>query len=267
MIIFPNCKINIGLYITAKRPDGFHDIETVFYPINNFYDCLEIVEARQFSCTTSGVALEIPQEKNIVVKAFRLLQQDFSLTNIQIHLHKNIPHGAGLGGGSADASFMLQLCNTFFDLQLNQTQLLNYANKLGSDCAFFLQNTPCLGLGRGEILTPIAITLHGYYICLVKPNIYISTADAFASIMPGANPISLADAISQPIDTWQHSISNQFESGIFTKHPQLQNMKETLLNTGAIYAAMSGTGSTVYGIFSNKKQITIADSQVFWMAL
>jgi 4-diphosphocytidyl-2-C-methyl-D-erythritol kinase len=267
MIVFPNCKINIGLYITAKRQDGFHDVQTIFYPIKNFYDSLEIVEASEFSCTTTGIDLTIANEDNIVVKAFRLLQSQYNLPNIAIALHKYIPHGAGLGGGSADAAFMLQLCNSYFNLQLSTENLLQLSASLGSDCAFFIHNTPCIGLGRGEVLQPIALDLSSYFICIIKPKIYISTADAFKHITPQQPGISLQDAIQQPIQFWQQTITNQFEEGIFAQHPTLASIKQQLINEGASYAAMSGTGSTIYGIFDAKKIIEIPNATTYWFAL
>jgi 4-diphosphocytidyl-2-C-methyl-D-erythritol kinase len=258
MIVFPNCKINIGLYITQKRADGYHNLETIFYPIKGLFDALEIKLADRFSCTVTGVDLAIPLEDNIVVKAYRLLQQDFALEPIHIHLHKRIPHGAGLGGGSADASFMLMLCNDFFDLQLSNRQLIDYATELGSDCAFFIRNTASIGKGRGEELLPIDVDLANYKIVLIKPAIYISTKDAFSGIEPKMLDVHLGELIAQPIHTWQQNIVNQFENTVAAIHPIIAEIKNNLYQQGASYASMTGTGSVVYGIFN-----TDIDTAVF----
>jgi 4-diphosphocytidyl-2-C-methyl-D-erythritol kinase len=252
MIVFPNCKINLGLYITQKRDDGFHNLETIFYPIKGLTDALEIQLAEEFSCTVTGVDLHIATEDNIVVKAYRLLQKDFDLEPIHIHLHKNIPHGAGLGGGSADASFMLMLCNDFFRLDLSNRQLMDYANVLGSDCAFFIINQACVGKGRGELLTPIDINLFNYQIVLIKPAIYIATKDAFSGIVPAILEIDWEQTISQPIQTWQQNIENQFEKTVGLIHPIILEIKNKLYAEGALYASMTGTGSVVFGIFENE---------------
>jgi 4-diphosphocytidyl-2-C-methyl-D-erythritol kinase len=261
MIVFPNCKINIGLNIIQKRDDGFHDLETIFYPIKGLHDALEIQLADEFSVTVTGVDLHIAQEDNIVVKAYRLLQQDFDLEPIHIHLHKHIPHGAGLGGGSADASFMLMLCNAFFRLELSNTQLIAYANRLGSDCAFFIINQPCVGKGRGEILSPIDLDLSAYKIVLIKPDIYISTKDAFNGIVPQNATLDIEQMIQMPMNTWQSNINNQFEKTVGAIHPTILDIKNKLTANGALYASMTGTGSVVYGVFD--KEIDITDYHLF----
>jgi 4-diphosphocytidyl-2-C-methyl-D-erythritol kinase len=264
MIAFPNCKLNLGLYITSKRQDGFHDLQTVFYPVKDLFDVLEIQAADSLDITVTGTDLVIDAQDNIVVKAYQLLQKDFQLAPIHIHLHKRIPHGAGLGGGSADGACMLQLCNDFFDLQLSQNQLINYASQLGSDCPFFIINTPCIGEGRGEILTPIALDLSAFHICLVKPNTYISTASAFKGIIPTPMQDPILQKINSPIETWQLQLHNQFETSVFEQHPNLLDIKNELSQQGAIYASMSGSGSTVFGLFKHQFDIQFKDAEVFW---
>jgi 4-diphosphocytidyl-2-C-methyl-D-erythritol kinase len=260
MIVFPNCKINIGLNIIAKRNDGFHDLETVFYPIKKYHDALEIIESAETKLIVTGTDLKIDMHKNIVYKAFQLLQSDFGLPNVHIHLHKNIPHGAGLGGGSADGVYMLQLLNSFFKLNIDNHKLKHYALLLGSDCPFFIENKPQFARGRGELFEDIQLDLTGYFICIIKPNIYISTADAFKNITPCKPQQHLKSIIETPIESWKHTVSNDFEKGIFKIHPSLENLKNNFYNQGAVYASMSGTGSSVYGIF--KKSIATKDFNI-----
>lgn len=249
MIIFPNCKINLGLYVTKKRNDGYHDLATVFYPVKQLFDVLEIVESKQLQLTVTGTDLQISTPDNIVVKAHQLLQRDFKIPAVDIHLHKHIPHGAGLGGGSADASFMIQLCNDYFQLQLTQEQLLQYALQLGSDCPFFIYNTPCIAYGRGEVLQPIDLNVSNYKMVIVKPNTHIATKDAFNGVAVLNEQFDIEKMIQLPITEWKNTLENVFEKTIFKLHPTIEQLKQTMYNNGAIYTSMSGTGSAVYGLF------------------
>ena len=254
MICFPTCKINLGLRITNKRADGFHALETVFFPIS-IKDALEIIiepdtNAAPISFTSSGLAINGDPSDNLCFKAYGLLKKDYpTIPNIKMHLHKTIPMGAGLGGGSADGAFTLVTLNQLFNLQLSEQALLNYALQLGSDCPFFIINTPAFATGRGEILTPTTVDLNGYKIIIVNPGIAISTKLAFSLITPKTPETNLAAVIQQPISTWKDSLINDFEQPIFNSFPELAKIKETLYQKGAAYASMTGTGSTIYGIF------------------
>lgn len=272
MLLFPNCKINIGLNIIRKREDGFHDLETIFYPIKKQFEALEILQvysentmdqqavktthqpsaAVNFSIT--GLTIAGDSSNNLCVKAYHLLKKDFpNLPAIQMHLHKVIPMGAGLGGGSADGAFALQLLNDKFELGLLQNQLIDYALQLGSDCPFFIYNQPCFGQGRGEILTPIELDLSAYYMVLVNPNIHINTGWAFGHIKPQQPKKSLKELIQQPIQDWKHTIINDFEAAVILAHPTTADIKNKLYTLGATYAAMSGSGSTFFGLFEKKQ--------------
>lgn len=252
MITFPNAKINLGLNIVEKRSDGYHNLETVFYPIP-LEDVLEIKAidnlASDYELYISGIEVESNSDKNLVVKAYKLLQTKFDLPPIQIYLHKTIPSGAGLGGGSSDASFMLKLLNDYFKLGLKYSQLEELATSLGADCPFFINNTPIFAQGIGEIFTPVELSLKGYYLYLVKPDVFISTAMAFSSINPKYPKTSLKEIIAHPVENWKHLMINDFEEPIFKQTPQLQELKDGMYDKGAIYAAMSGSGSTIYGLF------------------
>jgi 4-diphosphocytidyl-2-C-methyl-D-erythritol kinase len=250
MIVFPNCKINLGLRILRKRSDGYHAIETAFYPVS-LKDALEILPATEkTTMTITGNAVPGITAENSCLKAYNLLKKDFTaLPPVTIHLHKVIPAGAGLGGGSADGAFMLLLLNAKFSLGLSEKQLLHYALQLGSDSPFFILNKAVIGTGRGESLKPIRLSLANYHIALINPGIHINTAYAFSQITP-AIPVKPVEAImQQPVDTWKKELLNDFEPSVFAAHPEIGNIKETLYRHGAIYASMSGSGSTVYGIF------------------
>lgn len=252
MIAFPNCKINLGLRILRKRTDGYHDLETVFYPLP-FYDVLEIIPANgastQFS--TSGLVVETGND-NLCIKAYALLQKDFpALPPVQMHLHKTIPMGAGLGGGSADAAFVLTLLNKKFHLSISQKKLIEYALQLGSDCPFFIYNKPCYATGRGEQMEEVNIDLSSYSFVIVNPGIHVSTAKAFTGITPAVPALSVKKIIQQPVAAWKNALVNDFEQTIFPAYKEIEAIKETLYSKGALYASMSGTGSTVYGIFEN----------------
>ena len=254
MIVFPNCKINLGLRILRKRDDGFHELETIFYPIP-VYDVLEILPLEnqkkgvvQFQ--QSGFFIEGTEDQNLCVRAYRLLQETKQdIASVSIHLHKNIPMGAGLGGGSADGVFTLLALQSLFKLAISNTDNQKMALQLGSDCPFFLQQKPVIGLGRGEKLSPISLSLSGYHILLIHPGISISTAAAFQGVKPTTAGESLAHSILEPVEKWKDFIYNQFEETIFLRYPSLKTIKENLYNWGALYASMSGSGSTVFGIF------------------
>ncbi|MBL7739332.1 MAG: 4-(cytidine 5'-diphospho)-2-C-methyl-D-erythritol kinase [Chitinophagaceae bacterium] len=261
MVVFPNCKINLGLHIIRKRSDGFHDIETIFYPLP-LYDILEIIEPaaqKDIAFSTSGIPIEATTENNLCIKAWRLLQKDFpSLPPVQMHLHKAIPMAAGLGGGSADGAFVLQLLNKKFELGLTTQQLNRYALQLGSDCPFFIINKPCFATGRGEILEETSIDLGVYKFVIVNPGIHVSTKDAFSMITPGPPVKDIKRIIAQSIDTWKDELKNDFEEPIFALHPEIGMIKTELYKTGAVYASMSGSGSTVYGIVEKEKPLQLA---------
>jgi 4-diphosphocytidyl-2-C-methyl-D-erythritol kinase len=256
MVSFPHAKINLGLNIVRKRPDGYHDLETCFYPIG-WTDVLEIIPSSSFQFSSSGLAIEGNDENNLCVKAYNVLRKDFQLPSVHIHLHKIIPMGAGLGGGSADAAFTLRQLNINFDLGLSQLSLEKYAAQLGSDCAFFISNVPRFGTGRGEILSPVSVSLKDKYIVIIKPDVHVSTAEAFAGIKPGTSSVSIKDVIeNKPISEWKSYLKNDFEDSVFEKYPIIAKVKQELYNHGATYASMSGSGSTVFGIFNGKVELS-----------
>lgn len=252
MIVFPNAKINLGLNIVEKRPDGYHNLETVFYPIN-LQDALEVTRlegsAHDVQLHISGHPIEGDPEENLVVKAYRMLKADFDMPAIDIHMYKHIPTGAGLGGGSADCAFMFKLLNEKFTLGLTVEQMEAYAARLGADCAFFVRNQPVFATGIGNIFHPIRLSLAGYYIVLVKPDIFVSTRDAFALIRPQRPEVPLTDIICRPVEEWKGLMVNDFEASVFAKYPEIGELKERMYRSGAVYASMSGSGSSVYGIF------------------
>lgn len=252
MITYPNAKINLGLNIVEKRPDGYHNLETVFYPIN-LQDALEVNDLEgegEYTLKISGTPIEGELDNNLVVKAYRLLKKDFpNMGSINIHMYKHIPTGAGLGGGSADAAFMLKLLNEKFKLNLSTEKLEEYAAILGADCAFFIQNKPVFASGIGNIFEEINLSLKGYYLVLVKPDIFVSTKDAFANIIPMKPNHSLKEIIRMPVETWRATMKNNFEDSVFKKFPEIAAIKDKLYDMGAIYASMSGSGSSVFGIF------------------
>jgi 4-diphosphocytidyl-2-C-methyl-D-erythritol kinase len=248
MISFPNAKINLGLHITEKRSDGFHNLETVFYPVG-WSDVLEFVVSDKFQFTTSGIPISGDPDSNLVIKAYRLLKDEFGLPILKIHLHKNIPFGAGLGGGSSDAAFMLRMLNKTFELKLSEEELIGYAAKLGSDCPFFILNKPVFACGKGDIMNIINLTLNDHFLLIVKPRVEVSTAKAFQNIVPKKSEYSLIELLSLPVSDWKENVVNQFESSVFQQHPEIKSVKNTLYDLGAIYASMSGSGSCVFGIF------------------
>jgi 4-diphosphocytidyl-2-C-methyl-D-erythritol kinase len=250
MVTFPPCKINLGLNIIARRPDGYHDLETCFYPVP-WTDILEIVPADEFHFALTGLVLQGDVESNLCVKAFRLIQREHGIGNVSMHLHKILPSGAGLGGGSSDAACTLVMLNELFGLQLSTEVLKHYASTLGSDCAFFIEAKPMLGSGRGEVLTPVSIELKDVFIVLVKPDIHVSTAEAYAQVRPHLPVNRLADVLASDRGTWRDRLVNDFEESVFANHPDIARIKDTLYDRGAWYACMSGSGSTVFGLFSS----------------
>jgi len=262
MVVFPNCKINLGLNILRKREDGYHDLETVFYPIP-LKDALEVVRghltvnSEQF--TTSGLTIDGNTDNNLCIKAYHLLKKDFpSLPSIQMHLHKVIPMGAGLGGGSADGAFALKLLNDAFHLNLSNQQLIDYALQLGSDCPFFILNKPCFATSRGEVMEEIELDLSAHQFVIINPKIHIGTGWAFGNITPKIPNQSIKNIIQQPIDTWKDALINDFELPAIQHYPEIGDIKTELYNQGAIYSSMTGSGSTVYGIFEKGMQLKLS---------
>lgn len=250
MICFPNAKINLGLNVVNKRPDGYHNIETVFYPIP-VKDALEIVSAEELSFTQTGIQVDAPMEKNLVIKALNLLKTQYDIPALEVHLLKAIPFGAGLGGGSADAAFMLKLLNDFCQLNIQPEELEKLAATIGADCPFFIRNTPVFATGTGNIFEPVELSLKDYHLCLVKPDVAVSTPEAYSLVTPAAPALSLKEIINRPVSEWKKLMTNDFEQSVFTKHPVIGQIKETLYQAGAVYASMSGSGSSVFGLFEN----------------
>lgn len=260
MVVFPNAKINIGLFVTAKRSDGFHNLETVFYPVG-LSDVLEIGEGDgqvgEYTFKNTGIDVGCDPEKNLIIKAYRLLSDIHHLPSIRIHLHKLIPFGAGLGGGSADAAFMLKALNEYFELHISERELVSYASALGSDCAFFISDRPAFASGKGEILEEMALSLEGYQFVLVKPAIGVSTPEAYAGIHPQAPEFDLRQLTTLPVRAWRGKVRNDFEKSVFLKYPQIAGIKHQLYELGALYASMTGSGSAVYGIFEKDKKVNL----------
>lgn len=255
MVVFPNCKINLGLHVIRKREDGYHNLETIFYPLP-LRDALEIVNrqsAIQFEHVTlhlSGLTVQGKPEDNLCIKAYNLLRKDHpQLGDIELYLHKAIPMGAGLGGGSADGAFTLQLLNDKFQLNLPREKLLDYSLQLGSDCPFFIINKPCYATGRGELMQPIQLDLSAYSFLVVHPGVHINTGWAFSQLTPAPSAQPLQNIIQQPVASWRNTLKNDFEAPVCKQHPALQAIKDELYNAGALYASMTGSGSCFYGIF------------------
>ena len=251
MIVFPNAKINIGLNIINKRPDGFHNIETIFYPIG-LSDILEINKSEEkIKYENTGLVVENKSlESNLCFKAYQKLYNDFSLESVNIHLHKIIPFGAGLGGGSADASFTLKAINSIMKLNLNDNTLIKYAERIGSDCPFFIINKPSFASEKGNILKTIDLSLKGYFLVIVHPGIHVNTTKAYSNISPKKPEISLSELIKQPIENWKKTIKNDFEESVVKDYPEIRDIKNNLYDLGAVYASMSGSGSALFGIFN-----------------
>lgn len=264
MIEFPNAKINLGLNIIEKRSDGFHNIETVFYPIQ-LCDGLEINtnNISETKLNVYGIRIDGNTSDNILLKAYSLLANDYNLPPIEIFLQKNIPFGAGLGGGSSDAAFLLKMLNQNFNLQLSTEDICNYASKLGADCAFFIHNKPVFASGKGDVFENINISLKGLYLVLIKPNIGVSTQQAYANCLPTKPQLALKEIIKLPISEWKNALNNDFEYSVFPQYSEIKEIKDKLYESGAIYASMSGSGSSVYGIFHQKPNLPINLSNNF----
>lgn len=265
MITFPNCKINLGLNIVSKRPDGYHNLETIFYPLKGLNDALELTPSsdNESHLIQSGDAIDCEPEKNLVMKALRLMEKEAGNVNFcqNVHLEKAIPSGAGLGGGSADATFMLLMLNDMFKLNISENRLIELAKSLGADCPFFVKNKPVYAEGIGEIMTDVECELSDKHFIVVKPNIHVSTKEAFSGIKPKTPEISVKEIIKRPIEEWKNLLKNDFEDSIFPLYPAIQKIKEDLYSNGAIYAQMSGSGSAVFGIFDKPTTISMSNKE------
>lgn len=251
MIVFPNAKINLGLSVIEKRTDGYHNIETVFYPVP-LHDALELIRAQDSKHEFSVSGIDIPgnPDQNLCLKVWKILQQAFKLPPIKIHLHKAIPAGAGLGGGSSDAAFMIKLVDQEFGLNLSVAQMQDYAGKIGSDCPFFIENKPVFAFEKGDRFVPINANLSGYFAVIVKPQVHIITAGAYAGITPKKPAIGIKEIINSTVENWKDMLVNDFEQAAIEKVPSIGNIKSELYRQGAVFASMTGSGSAVYGIFS-----------------
>lgn len=256
MLCFPNAKINLGLNVVNKRPDGYHNIETIFYPIP-VKDALEVVAATEDSFSQTGIKVDGEASDNLVMRALRLLRESYDIPPLEIHLLKAIPFGAGLGGGSADAAFMLKLVNDFCRLNISTTHLEEMAATIGADCPFFIKNKPVFATGTGNVFTPVELSLSGYFLCLVKPDIFVSTPEAYSMVTPKKPETSLLQVIQSPVSKWRETMLNDFEASVFPRHPRIASIKESLYEAGAVYASMSGSGSSVFGIF--EKPVSLED--------
>lgn len=264
MITFPNAKINLGLQILRKRPDGFHDISSLFLPIP-LTDVLEVVASNSLAFTSSGLAIPGSTDDNLCLKAYELLRRDFDLPTVAIHLHKVIPMGAGLGGGSADGAFVLAMLNSMFGLKLNEAQLEAYAAQLGSDCPFFIKNQAAIASGRGTELTPFPVDLRGHYLLLVFPGIHVGTREAYAGVKPNGEQEQITNILALPVSDWKPRLVNDFERSVFASHLALNAIKEALYQSGAVYASMTGSGSTIFGIFDRQPpQIKLPEGVETW---
>lgn len=268
MLEFPNAKINIGLNIIRKRPDGFHDLESLFYPIG-MCDILEFIPASTppdhsvFSFENTGIVLTDPVEKNLCVKAYRLVKKKYPLPSLQIHLHKVIPPGAGLGGGSSNGAFMIRMLSAAFDLGMTPHEMEEMAGTLGSDCPFFIRNQPAFATGRGNNLAPARPILSGYHIVVVHPGIHINTSEAYTKATPEESGKQLFESIKLPIHEWKQAIWNDFEEHIVNDYPEIGKLKEALYRSGALYSSLSGSGSAVYGIFEKAVPLKGIPSEYF----
>jgi 4-diphosphocytidyl-2-C-methyl-D-erythritol kinase len=256
MISFPNAKINLGLNVVARQPDGYHNIESCFLPID-WCDILEIVPSESFQFSTSGLTIPGTTDSNLCIKAFNLIQENHQIGNVQIHLHKVIPMGGGLGGGSADCAFTLKLLNELFELQLTKSELEKYASQLGSDCPFFIENKPRYVTGTGFEFADIEVNLKGKFLALTNPNIHVGTKEAYNQIKPKASEISIPEILKEPLSTWNSRLKNDFETSVFPLQPDIAALKDSFYGAGAIYASMTGSGATVYGIFEEAPSFTV----------
>lgn len=261
MITFPNAKINLGLNIVSRRPDGYHNLETVFYPVT-LTDVLEMVPSSdgETHLQCYGRPVDCPPEKNLVMKAFRLMERHYAVPAVDIHLYKHIPDGAGLGGGSSDAAHTLLMLNEMNNLQLPQERLAELAATLGADCPFFIYNRPMFACGIGDEFQPADLSLSGRALLIVKPSVSVATAEAYSHVTPAQPLTSVAEITTWPVEMWDGQLVNDFEPSVFALHPELWNIKLKLLEAGADYAAMSGSGSALFGIFKTDKLAQAADT-------
>ena len=261
MIFKANCKINLGLDILRKRDDGFHDIETVMVPLRDIYDVVEVESVTSASeLVTTGIPIDCPAENNLCMKALRLMQSRYAVGEMRIRLDKRVPFGAGLGSGSSDATAVILAVNEICGLGLSEEELISLAAELGSDTAFFVRNTPQLCSGRGEIMTPVELPIEGLYLVVAKPDDAVSTKEAYGGVKPMTPATPLVERLAQPVGSWQGSVKNDFEPHIFEAHPNILELKNALLEGGAMYAAMSGSGSAVFGIFADKPSFNIVNA-------
>lgn len=259
MLEFSNAKINLGLNIIEKRQDGYHNIESVFYPIP-WCDVLEVVPAQDFSFTISGLEIPGDSNQNLILKAYNLIKESDYIRNeidVKIHLHKLLPMGAGIGGGSSNGAFTLKLINQVLSLNLSQETLERFAGKLGSDCPFFIENKPRFCFGKGTDFEEISLSLKGKYIILINPEIHVATQEAYSFITPKKPEKSIKEIIKLPISEWKNNLVNDFEAGVGKKYPEILQVKEKLYQNGATYASMTGSGSTLYAIF--EKEIDLSN--------
>lgn len=265
MIFFPGCKINIGLRILSRREDGYHNIETAMYPVDGLSDALEIIPspAAGVKFSASGLAVDCAVEKNLCIKAYDAFKVECDIPGVEMHLHKAVPMGAGLGGGSADAAYVVGGLSRIFGLELSTAQMERIAAKVGSDAAFFIGNTPALATGRGELLSPLELPLSGKWLVIVKPDVSVSTARAYSIITPREHTVPLAELLSQPVSCWRDSVFNDFEKAVFPLCPELPVIKEAIYNSGALYCAMSGSGSAIYGIYDREPDDLLLPGDLF----
>lgn len=265
MILYSNCKINIGLNVLNRREDGFHSIETIFFPVKGLCDAIEVEKRRDdlLRFSSSGNLIDCPVEQNSCVKAYRLMKEHFDLSGISIHLHKKIPFEAGLGGGSANAAYLIKAINSLYCLNLSDSRMMEIAAKHGSDTPFFIKNRPMLGQGRGEELSEIELSLKGLYLTIVKPNVGVSTSQAYSLLKLKKHEQSIPEILKMPIDCWKEHLGNDFEEEIFKKYPLLPKIKENLYKKGALYASMSGSGSAIFSLSYKKLNFDDINESLF----
>ncbi len=251
MIRFSNCKLNLGLYVTAKRPDGYHEIRSVMYPVDDLNDAIEVVpsDSDGVEFTSSGLLLDCPEDKNLCVRTYRLMKERYGIGGVKMHIHKTVPFGAGLGGGSSDAVCVIRLLDDLFCLRLDEEEMESVAGELGSDTVFFVRNRPAMASGRGEIIRPIDLSLEGWHVLVVKPDFSVGTAQAYGGICPRPMDAPLEELIGAGPECWKDRLKNDFEEPVFRLYPELARIKSDLYDAGAVYAAMSGSGSAVFGLF------------------
>lgn len=260
MVVKAHCKINIGLRVVRRREDGYHDLQTIMYPVRELYDVIsvEAIDGCDIEFEGRGIVVDCPVEKNLVVRAARLMQQRYATRGVRISLDKRVPFGAGLGGGSADATAVISAMNEIFALGIDRPTLASLAAELGSDTPFFVYDTPQYCTGRGEIMEPVDVDLRGKWLVVAKPQEGVSTAEAYSGVRPAVPESDLRELVAQPVDRWQESIVNDFEAHILVSHPRIAHIKQALLDAGAEYAAMSGSGSAVFGIFDQQPALNLS---------